>query len=400
MHCTAVPHRRRSRPDLELADVFRQWTNRLPRLDGQQARVVRDILRCRTADLGGHLHECERCGLREIAYNSCRNRHCPKCQGPRQFRWLAAQQQHLLPIEYHHVVFTVPDQLHTFFRANPKLAYSLLFAAVAETLHEVASNPKNLGAKIGFSCVLHSWTQKLLFHPHIHCVVTGGGLHPNGQRWVAAKRGFLFPVRILGQVFRGKLLRKLELSLVHGSLHLQTAESDPHARLRAAARKNWVVYSKPPFAGPEQVLRYLGHYTHRVAISNSRLVALEDGRVTFLWRDRANGNSKQVMTLEVAEFVRRFFLHLVPLGLMRIRHYGLLANPTRRKHLERCRRLLGIEDDPTSMPEAQTPPRSPEQVIERRDNLLCPRCGTDTLVVIGCVIPQTRICTRPRARAP
>jgi len=398
VHGTTVPHHRRSRPELELADVFRQFTDQLPRLDGQQSRVVRDILRCRTAALGGHLHECDRCGHREIAYNSCRNRHCPKCQGSQQFRWLAAQQQHLLPIEYHHVVFTIPDRLHTFFRANPRLTYGLLFAAVAETLHDVADNPKNLGAKIGFSCVLHSWTQKLLFHPHLHCIVTGGGLHPDGQRWVAAKRGFLFPVRILGRVFRGKLLRKLELSLDHRSL--QTAESDPYALLRAAARKDWVVYSKPPFAGPEQVLRYLGCYTHRVAISNSRLVALEDGRVTFLWRDRANGNSKQLMTLEVAEFVRRFLLHIVPQGLMRIRHYGLLANPTRRKHLERCRGLLGVEINPSSAPESSKPSPSLEPAIELSKIHPCPRCGTGTLVVIGCLMSEIRICATPRARAP
>jgi hypothetical protein len=398
VHGTAAPHRRRSRPELELADVFRQFTDQLPRLDGQQSRVVRDILRCRTAALGGHLHECDRCGHREIAYNSCRNRHCPKCQGLQQFRWLAAQQQHLLPIEYHHVVFTIPDRLHTFFRANPRLTYGLLFAAVAETLHDVAENPKNLGAKIGFSCVLHSWTQKLLFHPHLHCIVTGGGLHPDGQRWVAAKPGFLFPVRILGRVFRGKLLRKLELSL--DRRHLQTAEPDPYALLRAAARKDWVVYSKPPFAGPEQVLRYLGRYTHRVAISNQRLVALEKGHVIFRWRDRANGNSNQLMTLEVAEFVRRFLLHLVPRGLMRIRHFGLLANPTRRKHLERCRSLLGVEVDPSSADELSKPSQSLEQAIELRTLHPCPQCGTGTLIVVGRLMPGTRICAPPRARAP
>jgi hypothetical protein len=388
--CTVAPRRRRSRPELELADIFRQWTDQLPRLDGQQACVVRDILRCRTAALGGHLHECDRCGLREIAYNSCRNRHCPKCQGLQQFRWLAAQQQHLLPIEYHHVVFTIPDQLHTFFRANPKLAYGLLFAAVAETLHDVANNPKNLGAKIGFSCVLHSWTQKLLFHPHIHCIVTGGGLHPDGQRWVSAKRGFLFPVRILGQVFRGKLLRKFELSLDHRSLRLQTAEANPHARLRASACKNWVVYSKPPFAGPEQVLRYLGRYTHRVAISNHRLVALEQGRVTFRWRDRANANSNRLLTLDVTEFVRRFLLHLVPQGLMRIRHYGLLANPTRKKHLERCRTLLGVKVDASSADETSTPSPVLEPTFELLKIHRCPRCETGTFVVIGCLTPVDR----------
>ena len=329
---------------------------------------------------------------------TCRNRHCPKCQGVQQFRWLAAQQQHLLPIEYHHVVFTIPDRLHTFFRANPRLTYGLLFAAVAETLHDVAENPKNLGAKIGFSCVLHSWTQKLLFHPHLHCIVTGGGLHPDGQRWVAAKPGFLFPVRILGRVFRGKLLRKLELSL--DRRHLQTAEPAPYALLRAAARKDWVVYSKPPFAGPEQVLRYLGRYTHRVAISNQRLVALEKGHVIFRWRDRANGNSNQLMTLEVAEFVRRFLLHLVPRGLMRIRHFGLLANPTRRKHLERCRSLLGVEVDPSSADELSKPSQSLEQAIELRTLHPCPQCGTGTLIVVGRLMPGTRICAPPRARAP
>jgi hypothetical protein len=269
---------------------------------------------------------------------------------------------------------------------------------VAETLHDVAQNPKNLGAKIGFSCVLHTWTQKLLFHPHIHCIVTGGGLHPDGQRWIAAKRGFLFPVRILGRVFRGKLLRKLELYLDHRSL--RTAEPDLHARLRAAARKNWVVYSKPPFAGPEQVLRYLGRYTHRVAISNQRLVALEDNRVTFRWRDRGNGNSNQWMTLEVAEFVRRFLLHLVPQGLMRIRHYGLLANPTRRKHLDRCRRLLGVEVDPSTGSESSKPALSCEQAIEPGNIHPCPRCGTGTLIVISALMPETSTRATPRARAP
>ena len=272
MPCTAVQHRRRDRPELELADVFHQCSDPASRLDGRQARVVRAILNCRTAELGGHIHQCDRCDHREIAYNSCRDRHCPRCQGGQQLRWLEAQQQHLLPIEYHHIVFTAPDTLHAVFRANPRLCYGLLFAAVAETLHDVARNPKNLGATIGFSCVLHTWTQTLLFHPHIHCIVTGGGLDPNRRRWIAARRGFLFPVRILSCLFRAKLLRKLELALDDG--RLRSNDVDPHARLRAAACKDWVVYSKPPFAGPRQVLRYLGRYTHRVAISNRRLVAL------------------------------------------------------------------------------------------------------------------------------
>ena len=389
MSCTAVQHRRRDRPELELADVFRQCSDPVSRIDGRQARVVRAILNCRTAALGGHIQQCDRCDHREIAYNSCRDRHCPKCQGSQQFRWLEAQQQHLLPIEYHHVVFTVPDTLHALFRANPRRGYGLLFAAVAETLHDVARNPKNLGATIGFSCVLHTWTQTLLFHPHIHCIVTGGGLDPDRRRWIAARRGFLFPVRILAQLFRAKLLRRLESGLNNKTLC--SNDLAPHARLRVAARKDWVVYSKPPFAGPRQVLRYLGRYTHRVAISNHRLVALDDDRVTFRWNDRARGNPKRLMTLDVQEFLRRFLLHILPSGLMRIRHYGLLANSTRREHLARCRELIGKTNDHPDQPAPPTLPLRPDQPLAQDDNR-CPRCQTGHLVLIG---PLT-----PRARAP
>jgi len=387
---SAAQRRRGGRPDLELADVFRQCGESLSRLDGRQARVVRAILSCRTAALGGHIHQCDQCEYREIAYNSCRDRHCPKCQGSNQLRWVEAQQRHLLPIEYHHVVFTVPDTIHGLFRANPRLCYGLLFAAVAETLHDVARNPKNLGATIGFSCVLHTWTQTLLFHPHIHCIVTGGGLDPDGQRWIAARSGFLFPVRILARLFRAKLLHRLQSSLEDGKL--TSAEVDPHARLREAARKDWVVYSKPPFAGPEQVLRYLGRYTHRVAISNNRLAALNHDRVTFRWRDSARGNRKRLMTLDVAEFLRRFLLHVLPTGLMRIRHYGLLANPTRHQHLERCRQLIGVTNEPASEP-AQPPSHLRPEQLFADDLIRCPRCQTGHLVRIGTFIP-------PRERAP
>jgi len=379
--CTAVRHRRRDRPELELADVFRQCSDPVSRIDGRQARVVRAILNCRTAALGGHIQQCDRCDHREIAYNSCRDRHCPRCQGSQQFRWLEAQQQHLLSIEYHHVVFTVPDTLHALFRANPRRCYGLLFASVAETLHDVARNPKNLGATIGFSCVLHTWTQTLLFHPHIHCIVTGGGLDPDRRRWIAAKRGFLFHVRILAQLFRAKLLHRLESGIDDDTLC--SNDLDPHARLRAAARKNWVVYSKPPFAGPRQVLRYLGRYTHRVAISNHRLVALDN--------DRVRDNPKRLMTLDVQEFRRRFLLHILPSGLMRIRHYGLLANPTRREHLTRCRQLIGETNE---HPDPLAPPTSlqrPELPLAQESNC-CTRCHTGRLVPIGS--------SPPRARAP
>ena len=390
MSCTAVHDRRRGRPELELADVFRQCGDPVSRLDGRQARVVRAILNCRTAALGGHIHQCDRCDHREVAYNSCRDRHCPKCQGSHQLRWLEAQEQHLLPIEYHHVVFTVPDTLHAVFRANPRRCYGLLFAAVAETLHDVARNPKNLGATIGFSCVLHTWTQTLLFHPHIHCIVTGGGLAPDRRRWIAARRGFLFPVRILAQLFRAKLLRRLESGIDDGNLG--SNDIDPHDRLRAAARRDWVVYSKPPFAGPRQVLRYLGRYTHRVAISNRRLVALQNGSVTFHWNDRARGNPNRRMTLDVEEFLRRFLLHILPSGLMRIRHYGLLANPTRRQHLEQCRQLLGATHQDCDDPDGANSRRQAEQPLAE-DFPRCPQCKTGRLVPIGAL-------SQARERAP
>ncbi len=389
MACPAASRRRREQPQFELADVFRQCDDTLLRLDGRQARVVRAILRCRTAALGGHVQQCDRCDHRVIAYNSCRDRHCPKCQGHRQRRWLEAQQQHLLAIEYHHVVFTVPDTLHALFRANPRLTYGLLFAAVAETLQEAARNPGNLGARIGFSCVLHTWTQTLLYHPHIHCIVTGGGLDRQRRRWVAARPGFLFPVRILGRLFRGKLLRRLQQSIDANNLRI--AEHDPLARLRAAASKDWVVYSKPPFAGPRQVLRYLGRYTHRVAISNHRIVALDDKRVTFRWNDRARPDTDRLMTLEVAEFLRRFLLHLLPTGLMRIRHYGLLANPTRQRDLALCRRYIaaGTVDDHGQRAHASTPPGDPSA----QHLIRCPRCRRGHLVVVGHLAPL-------RARSP
>ena len=378
MSCSAVLHRRTEHPPLELADIFRQYADRLPSLSPHHARVVRAILHCRTAALGGHVQECDRCGHQEIWYNSCRDRHCDKCQGLDQARWLQAQQQHLLPIEYHHVVFTLPDLLHPLFRAEPKKTYALLLAAVAETLQEVALRPKNLGAKIGFTCVLHTWTQTLLLHPHIHCIVTGGGLHPDGTRWVHAKPRFLFSVQILTLVFRGKLLHKLEQALKVGTL--RRYPTDSQTRLRAAARKDWSVYSKPPFAGPQQVLHYLGRYTHRVALSNSRLLAMKDGQVTFRYRDRADGNKTKVMTLDAGEFLRRFLLHILPKGFMRIRHYGLLANRSRRTLLQSCRQLLEVP----SQPPPQAPPQNWQVLLQRligKDPTLCPCCGQGHLAL-------------------
>lgn len=402
MRCPASHQRRTGRSKLELADIFREHADRLPALSGQQVRVVRDITECRTAALGGHIHECDACGHRLVSYNSCRNRHCPKCQHLEQARWREAQQGTLLPVEYHHVVFTVPDTLHPLFLGNPKQAYALLFAAVAETLREVALRPKNLGARIGFSAVLHTWTQTLLYHPHLHCIVTGGGLHADGTRWVSAKPRFLFAVRILAEVFRGKLLDKLERALDDGAM--RSCGEKPNDRLRKAARKDWVVYSKPPLAGPEQVLDYFGRYTHRVAISNERLVSMERAQVTFRWKDRAHGNQAKLMRLDATEFMRRFLLHVLPRGLMRIRHYGLLANPLKRKLIPVCRDLLGVETTDADDAAIAQGPETWQELLRRlsgKDVTVCPKCGKGHLLLKEDLPVHRRLYPRrPTARSP
>ena len=297
-----------------------------------QRRVMADIERCRTAALGGHVEACNRCGKQSISYNSCRNRHCPKCQSLAKEKWLAKRQSELLPVEYFHVVFTVPAAVAEIARANPRLVYGLLFSAVAETLRTLAADPKHLGAEIGFLAVLHTWGQNLLHHPHVHCVVPGGGLGPAERQWVACRPGFFLPVRVLSRLFRRLLLERLRaahragrLDLVGPLTELQQAEAF-EALLRSLAKREWVVYAKPPFAGPRQVLDYLARYTHRVALSNDRIEALEDGTVTFRWKDYRQPGQPRRMTLEAMEFIRRFLLHVLPLGFVRIRHYGLLAN--------------------------------------------------------------------------
>ena len=382
MTCPVANPGPESHAKLELADVFREHTGRLSGLSRQQWRVARAIARCRTAALGGHVQECDHCGHREISYNSCRNRHCPKCQRLEEARWLQARQAELLPTEYHHVVLTVPHSLHPFFRVEPKLTYDLLFAAVAETLLEVGRNPKNLGATIGFTAVLHTWTQTLLYHPHIHCIVTGGGLSNDGTRWISSKHRFLFPVGILAEVFRGKFLDKLEQALA--KKEIRAPQAHPEALLQEAARKRWVIYSKPPFAGPDQVLRYLGRYTHRIAISNERLVSMQDGQITFRWKDRAHGNQSKLMTLDALEFLQRFLLHVLPRGLVRVRHYGLVANGAKRKLIASCRRLLGVDQphEPTGGDSAVAA-ETWQELFERltgRDVTLCPKCQTGHLV--------------------
>jgi len=278
--CPAPAGVREERSGLELADIFRAHGHRLSRLSRDQSRAAGAIVACRTAALGGHVEECDRCRYRQNAFNSCRNRHCPKCQALDQADWVDRRMQDLLPVEYFHVVFTIPEELHALFLASSRTAYGLLFSSVAATLHEVAANPENLGARIGFLSVLHTWTQTLLYHPHIHCIVTGGGLTVHGDRWASCSRRFFVHVKRLSKVFKGKLLDALEQAIDRGLFDMRKSKAHVHLRA-AAAKEDWVVYAKRPFAGPEQVLKYLSRYTHRIAISNQRLVEMRDGRLTF-----------------------------------------------------------------------------------------------------------------------
>lgn len=319
-----------SRPKLELADVIRAHGSEFLQGVGcsatpHQRRVLRDLVACRTSALGGHVEECDTCGHEKISYNSCRNRHCPKCQGSARARWFEAREADLLPVEYFHVVFTVPQAIAAIALQNKRVVYGVLFKASSETLKQIAADPKHLGAEIGFLSVLHTWGQELLHHPHVHCVVPGGGLSPDGRRWVACRRGFFLPVRVLSSVFRGKFLELLRTAFEQGKLsfhgnlrRLQDARVF-EAYLADTYRTNWVVYSKRPFGGPAQVLKYLARYTHRVAISNRRVLSLRDGKVRLSWKDYASGNRRRIMTLEAGEFIRRFLLHVLPPGFVRLR---------------------------------------------------------------------------------
>ena len=359
----------------ELADVFRAHAPPLERLGRERGRVVRDVIRCRTPLLGGHLQVCDQCGREKPFYNSCRNRHCPKCQSLEQARWVEAQQQQLLPVPYFHLVFTVPTALHPLFLADRRGSYALLFQAAIETLHAVSQ--ARLGATPGTIAVLHTWSQTLLFHPHLHCIVTGGGLNAARDGWIAARPRYLLPVRVLSKVFRGKLLDFFERSLRHGSPGIGPLLGQ--RLLRQAAAKEWVVYSKAPMAGPTQVLRYLGRYTHRIAIGNERLVALENGQVTFRYRDRRRQNLSRQLSLPAPDFVRRFLLHVLPRGFVRVRHFGLQANVCRARLLARARQLL----DCPAIAQPGSGRRESWQALflwlTGRDPNRCPYCGRGTL---------------------
>ena len=369
---------------VELADIFRVHAPPLEQLGRDRRRVVQDVISCRTAVLGGHLQRCDHCGREKPFYNSCRNRHCPKCQSLEQARWVEAQASHLLPVPYFHLVFTLPQALHPFFLAQRRSSYALLFQAALETLHQVCQ--RRLGIIPGTIAVLHTWSQTLTFHPHIHCIVTGGGLSPARTRWIAARPGFLVPVRILSRVFRGKLLEHFDRVLTTRSAGINCALG--RRLLRQAAARSWVVYSKAPMAGPEQVLRYLGRYTHRIALGNERLVAFQDGHVTFRYRDRQRGNERKLLTLAAPEFVRRFLLHVLPRRFVRVRHYGLLANGCGKRLLARARQLL--EAPAPSSPDRTV--RESWQSLLRRltgvDPTRCPYCNVGILQVVAFVRPS------------
>jgi len=370
------------RPVLEVADVFRRHSDAYRQahaghLGRVERRVMGAITACRTAALGGHVEQCEDCGATRIAYNSCRNRHCPKCQGPARAQWLGARQAELLPVPYFHVVFTMPAQAAEIAFQNKAVVYAILFRCAAETLTTIAADPKHLGAQLGATAVLHTWGQTLQHHPHVHCVVPGGGPSLDNTRWIACRLGFFLPVRVLSRLFRRLFLNALQAAFAADRLGFFGALAplaDPAAfaqRLAQLRQTDWVVYAKPPFGGPQQVLAYLGRYTHRVAIANSRLIALSEGKVSFSWKDYRQSGKAKVMTLEADEFIRRFLLHTLPDGFHRIRHYGFLANGGRSDKLVLCRQLLAVR-------RAEADEADRDAVADDRtkaDIPVCPHCG-------------------------
>ncbi len=372
-----------TRPAVEVADILRMQGQRFidryrASFDFQQLKAFRALLNCRTAALGGHLDACPQCGFQAISYNSCRNRPCPKCQAQARERWLAAREQELLPTPYFHVVFTVHHELNLLAQDNPRHFYHLLFTASAATLQEIAANPQHLGAEIGILSILHTWGQNLLAHLHIHCVIPAGGIAPDHRRWVHPPYpGFFLPVKVLSRVFRGKFIAGLKRLYRRKQLRCAGPSAAPadekqfRQLLRRLHRQDWVVYAKPAFGGPRQVLRYLGRYTHRVAISNLRLESFDGERVTFRWKDYTHGSKTRSMTLTATEFLRRFFLHVLPKGFVRIRHFGFLSNRFRVARVKLCRQLL------------VNAPLPPAAEVPQGDAAIwhCPRCGTVMIVI-------------------
>jgi Putative transposase/Transposase zinc-binding domain len=383
------------RPKLEVADVFRRYGEAYRQQHGAslstaQRRAMTAIEVCRTAALGGHLERCDCCSHERPCYDSCRDRHCPKCQSLARAQWVENRKAEILPVEYFHVVFTMPDEIASIAYQNKEALYSILFRATAETLSTIAADPQHLGAEIGFFAVLHSWGQNLHFHPHLHCVVPGGGLSPDGTRWISCRSGFFLPVRVLSRLFRRLFLEYLQEAFDSGKLRffsLLEALQDPQTfthYLDPVQKAEWVVYAKPPFAGPQQVVDYVGRYTHRVAISNHRIVDIEDGQVKFNWRDYRDNNQQKTMALSADEFIRRFLLHVLPSGFHRIRYYGFLGNRYRKDKLELCRQLLGMAPPQESSSE----PATPEDYRDRYEKLTgrslreCPVCHRGRMITV------------------
>jgi Putative transposase/Transposase zinc-binding domain len=388
-----------ARPAFQVADVFRRHGEayreaNAGHLDRCQRRVMAAIEACRTAALGGHVLCCKKCGHKEIAYSSCRNRHCPTCQGSAARAWLEARQADLLPVEYFHVVFTLPQQVAAVAYQNKEVAYGLLFEAASETLKTIARDPEHLGADIGFTAVLHTWGQTLTHHPHVHCIVPGGGLSPDGTRWIACRPGYFLPERVLSSLFRGVFLGKLVAAHKDGRLrffsdlaHLAEPKAFS-AYLAPLWQMDWVVDCKQPFAGPEQVLRYLSRYTHRVAISDHRLVEVTDDHVAFTWKDYSDSSCIKLMTLAPHEFMRRFLLHVLPDGFQRIRHYGFLGNGNRAAKLARIRELLAptpqqqVASTPHEAAESATEPEcAAAPTADDECQQTCPECGGEMEIV-------------------
>ena len=382
---------------VEVGDIFRQFGPAYLAKYGQHLplrhhRAIRALSICRTAALGGHVLECDQCGAIKICYNSCRNRHCPKCQSLAQWRWVEERQKDLLPIPYFHVVFTLPGALRALVLHNQRVMYNLLFKAASETLLTLSADPKYLGAQIGVTSVLHTWSQTLMDHPHLHCLVTGGGLSEDEVEWRESRKDFFLPIQVLASLFRGKFLAFLKKAYEQDKLSFsgQIAQLSDQSRfkqlLNGLYQKAWIVYCKPPFGSPKQVIDYLGRYTHRVAISNERIIAQEGDQVTFSYRDRADGNKKKRMTLSAFEFIRRFLLHILPEGFVKIRHYGLSSNRHRNTRLRWAQSLLGV-----CTQETETAKPTWQDLIVRItgiDPCQCQVCGQGRLITKEVLFPQ------------
>jgi hypothetical protein len=377
---------------LEVADVFRAHgpayrQSHAHEMPLRHLRAMRAIEICRTAELGGHVDECDHCGQLRISYNSCRNRHCPKCQCLDKERWLEARKRDILPAHYFHPVFTLPEGVKPLALRNQKVLYSILFRSASESIIELTQDPKHLGAQIGFIAVLHTWSQTLMDHPHLHCIVTGGGLSPDGKRWIPCQEEFFLPVKILSRLFRGKFLAYLKEAYEKGKLVFPgkvvplKEKSAFNALLKDLYAQEWVVYCKPPFQSAERVMDYLGRYTHRVALSNDRLVKLENDRVTFRYRDRNDNDTVKLMTLDAFEFIRRFLLHILPDGFVKIRHYGILSTRNRKSKLARCMTLLGVCHPDQSRKKHREPWEDLLERITGVDPRICPHCGKGKMVL-------------------